>query len=214
MSITAEEIKREKKTLPFGWGRFGKTLERLEEISEPDESLLASCAALNPQYQQTGRFVPGTALSAIHEVMKTTNVVLACTDKRLIGIGTNVAGGPREHFSHASRIGTVETVFQNSPFWRPGCAPEPAQSFQNASGCGAKKVPLGHGADRGRQRVPARRIRIPTHAHARQLPDLREVLDRHFSDTDPTHLDANHLRRVLGSTHGQAGHPRPPDVAD
>jgi hypothetical protein len=213
MSITAEEIKREKKTLPFGWGRFGQTLERLEEISEPDESLLASCVALNPQYQQTDRFVPGTALSAIHEVMKTTNVVLACTDKRLIGIGTNVAGGPGR-ISHT----------------RAGSAPSRRSSrIRHSGGRGARRsrseLPecewlwrqegsLGRGADRGRQRVPARRIRIPTHAHARQLPDLREVLDRHFSDTAPTHLDANHLRRVLGSTHGQAGHPRPPDVAD
>src|SRR5205807_1841017 len=43
--------------------------------------------------------------------------------------------------AHASRIGTVETVLQNSPFWSPGCAPAPAESFQDASGCGAKKVP-------------------------------------------------------------------------
>jgi hypothetical protein len=99
MAITSEEIAREKKTLPFGWGRFGKTLDHLAEISEQDESLLASCVALNPEYHQTGRFVPGTALSAVHEVMKTTNIVLACTNQRLIGIGTNVAGGPRNHFS-------------------------------------------------------------------------------------------------------------------
>jgi hypothetical protein len=99
MAITSDEIAREKKTLPFGWGRFGKTLNRLAEISEPDESLLATCVAMNPEYHQTGRFVPGTALSTITEAMKTTNIVLACTSKRLIGIGTNLAGGPRKHFS-------------------------------------------------------------------------------------------------------------------
>ena len=99
MAITSEEIEREKKTLPFGWGRFGKTLEQLAELSERDECLLASCVALNPEYQASGRFVPGTVLNAISEATKTTNIVLACTNKRLIGIGTNVAGGPRQHFS-------------------------------------------------------------------------------------------------------------------
>jgi hypothetical protein len=96
VAITAEEIEREKKSLPFGWGRFGKTLDRLAEMSRPDESLLASCAAMNPEYHQTGRYVPGTAASVASELTKSTNVVLACTNERLIMISTGVTGAPRD----------------------------------------------------------------------------------------------------------------------
>jgi hypothetical protein len=96
VAITAEEIEREKKALPFGWGRFGKALNRLAEISQPDESLLSSCVALNPEYRQSGRYVPGTALSVAHELRQATNVVLACTNERLIMITTGVAGAPRD----------------------------------------------------------------------------------------------------------------------
>ena len=46
--MTREEIEREKQTLPFGWGRFGKAYDHLAEISEPDESLLAAGVALTP----------------------------------------------------------------------------------------------------------------------------------------------------------------------
>jgi hypothetical protein len=100
MSITTEQIEREKKTLPFGWGRFGKAYNHLAEISEPDESLLASCVALNPEYQYKPRFGPGTVLStghALHELTKATNVVLACTSERLIMISTGAGGAPRDH---------------------------------------------------------------------------------------------------------------------
>jgi len=102
VAITAEEIEREKKTLPFGWGRFGKALDQLAEISEPNESLLASCVALNPEYHYKPRFVAGTALSAghaLHELTKSTNVVLACTTERLIMIRTGGGGAPRDHVS-------------------------------------------------------------------------------------------------------------------
>src|SRR5262249_48663341 len=91
---------REKHTLPFGWGRFGKSIDHLAEISEPDESLVATCVALNPSYQYNQKFVPGTSLGAahaLHELTKTTNVVLACTNQRLIVLGTSGVGGPREH---------------------------------------------------------------------------------------------------------------------
>jgi hypothetical protein len=99
VAISNEEIEREKKTLPFGWGRFGKALDQLAEISEPNESLLASCVALNPEYKQGGRFVPGTLLSAASELQKSTNVVLACTNERVIMISTGVTGAPRNHIS-------------------------------------------------------------------------------------------------------------------
>jgi PH (Pleckstrin Homology) domain-containing protein len=99
MAITREEIEREKKTLPFGWGRFGKAYDQLSEISEPDESLLAASVALSPEYHQGGRFVPGTVASAVSELRKTTNVLVACTDQRLIMLSTGVAGGARDHVS-------------------------------------------------------------------------------------------------------------------
>jgi hypothetical protein len=100
----AEEIEREKKTLPFGWGRFGKALDRLAEVSEPGESLLASCVTLNPEYQYKPRFVPGSPLStghALHELTKTVNVVLGCTNQRLIMISTGAGGAPRGENSMA-----------------------------------------------------------------------------------------------------------------
>jgi len=99
VAITREEIEREKQTLPFGWGRFGKAYDQLAEISESDESLLAAGVALNPEYRQGGRFVPGTLASAVSELRKTTNVLVACTNERLIMISTGVAGGVREHVS-------------------------------------------------------------------------------------------------------------------
>jgi hypothetical protein len=99
VTITPEEIEREKKTLPFGWGRYRKAYDQLAGISEPDESLLAAGVALNPEYHQGGRFVPGTLASAVSELRKTTNVLVACTNRRLIMISTGVAGGVREHVS-------------------------------------------------------------------------------------------------------------------
>ncbi len=102
VAITAEEIEQAKKTLPFGWGRFGKALDQLAELSEPDESLLAPCVGLNPEYQYKPKFVPGTVLGAGHalnELKKSINVVLACTNQRLILISTGGGGAPREHVS-------------------------------------------------------------------------------------------------------------------
>ncbi len=102
LAVTAEQIERAKGTLPFGWGRFGKAIDRLAEISDSNESLLALCVALNPSYQYKARFVPGTPLGALHglhELTKTMNVVLACTNERLIMIGTGGGGAPRDHVS-------------------------------------------------------------------------------------------------------------------
>jgi hypothetical protein len=96
VAITREEIEREKQALPFGWGRFGKALDRLAEVSRENESLLSSCVALNPEYRQSGRYVPGTAMSVADDLTKSTNVVLACTNERLIMISTGVGGAPRD----------------------------------------------------------------------------------------------------------------------
>ena len=109
VAITHEEIEREKKRLPFGWGRFGKAYDQLAEISESDESLLAAGVALNPEYHQGGRFVPGTLASAVYELRKTTNVLVACTNQRLIMMSTGVAGGVRDHVSISyERMAIVE----------------------------------------------------------------------------------------------------------
>jgi hypothetical protein len=99
VSITREEIEREKDTLPFGWGRFRGAYDQLADISEPDESLLSSGVALNPEYRQDARYVPGTVASAVHELRKTTNVLVACTNRRVIMVSTGVAGGVRDHVS-------------------------------------------------------------------------------------------------------------------
>jgi hypothetical protein len=102
MAITEAEIEREKQRLPRGWGRFGKTLEQLAELSEPDESLLCTCVALNPDFQHRQVGVPGGLYhlaGALHEMTKTTNVVLASTSERLIAIGTGMGGAPRDNVS-------------------------------------------------------------------------------------------------------------------
>jgi hypothetical protein len=93
MAITPEEIAREKKRLPRGWGRFGKSLDRLAEISEPDESLLSSCVGLNPTFEHKTISLAG----GIWEMTKSTNVVLAITNERLILVGTGFGGAPRDN---------------------------------------------------------------------------------------------------------------------
>jgi hypothetical protein len=101
MAITTEEIAREKGRLPRMWGRFGKSLDHLAEISEPDESLLSSCVGLNPEYKQRGTVGhDAVALALIFsETRKSTNVVLACTNKRLIVLATGMGGAPRDHYA-------------------------------------------------------------------------------------------------------------------
>ena len=101
MGVTVEEIAREKGRLPRGWGRFGKSLDHLAQISEPDESLLSSCVGLNPEYKQRGTVGhDAVAVGLIFsEATKSTNVVLACTNKRLIVLATGMGGAPRDHYA-------------------------------------------------------------------------------------------------------------------
>ena len=96
MAITSEEIEREKKRLPFGWGRFGKAIEHLAELSHPDESLLSTCVAMNPEYHHSGKYIPGSVFSVASDLMKATNVVLGCTNERVIMLSTGVGGAPRD----------------------------------------------------------------------------------------------------------------------
>lgn len=94
MGVTAADIEREKNRLPRGWGRFGKALEQLAGICEPDESLLSSCVTLNPQFRHTSVSLAGGLL----EMTDSTNVVLAATSKRVIVITTGMSGAPRQHY--------------------------------------------------------------------------------------------------------------------
>lgn len=94
MSVTIADIEREKARLPRGWGRFGKALDQLAGICEPDESLLSSCVTLNPQFRHTSSTLAGGLL----EMTESTNVVLAATSKRLIVISTGMSGAPRKHY--------------------------------------------------------------------------------------------------------------------
>lgn len=93
VGVTAQDIERERDRLPLGWGRFGKALEQLARICEPDESLLSSCVTLNPQFRHTSVSLAGGLL----EMTDSTNVVLAATTKRLILISTGMGGAPRKH---------------------------------------------------------------------------------------------------------------------
>lgn len=100
MNITSEDVEREKRRLPRGWGRFGKSLEHLAELSEPDETLLSSCVGLNPEFRHRGTVGHDTvALGlAFAEMTKATNVVLGCTNRRLLVVTTGMGGAPREHY--------------------------------------------------------------------------------------------------------------------
>ena len=94
MSVTSEDIEREKARLPRGWGRFGKALDQLAELAEPDESLLSTCVTLNPQFRHTSVTLAG----GLMEMTSAMNVVLAATSKRLIVIATGMGGAPRSHY--------------------------------------------------------------------------------------------------------------------
>jgi len=95
VTITAEEISREKDRLPRGWGRFGKTLDKLAELSQADESLVSTCVALNPTFEHK----TVTLVGGLLEMTKTTNVVLAATSERLLMVGTGFGGAPRAESS-------------------------------------------------------------------------------------------------------------------
>ena len=94
VSISAEEIAREKDRLPRGWGRFGKSLDELAELSEPDESLISSCVAINPEFKHKTVTLPGGLI----EMTSATNIVLGATNKRLLLVGTGMGGAPRNHY--------------------------------------------------------------------------------------------------------------------
>src|SRR5947209_11870396 len=108
MAIDSAQIEREKGRLPFGWGRFAKALEKLPELSEPDETLLSSCIGVNPQFKIAGGLTSGgvgLAAGAVAGRMaaiataatKDTNLLLAATDRRILALATGLRGDPREH---------------------------------------------------------------------------------------------------------------------
>jgi Bacterial PH domain len=93
--ITSEQTARERGRLPRGWGRFSKAVDHLVEISDPDETLLSTCVALNPTFKH--RTV--TLAGGLIELTDATNVVIAATDQRLVVVATGAAGGPRGHYA-------------------------------------------------------------------------------------------------------------------
>ena len=90
---TSEAIKREKKRLPFGWGRFGKALDRLGELLEPGEVLEFSAIGVYSQYREQHPFGQLGAGQM--------NVLLGVTDRRLFVIGTALSGKPLDHHAIA-----------------------------------------------------------------------------------------------------------------
>jgi hypothetical protein len=82
-------------------GRFGKSLDRLAELSRAGESPLCSCVGLNPTFKhKTHVGHDAIALAgAFSELRKSTNVVLGSTNERLIVVGTGFAGAPRDDYS-------------------------------------------------------------------------------------------------------------------
>ena len=93
--VTADATVREKDRLPRGWGRFGKAIDGLVPIADPDENLLATCVGLNPTFKHRAI----SLASGPAELTKSTNVLLAATDRRLIVLATGAGGAPRTHAS-------------------------------------------------------------------------------------------------------------------
>jgi hypothetical protein len=92
---TTDEAAAAKATLPRGWGRFGKAIDRIVETAESDEPLLGVLVAINPSLKQDPLLISPIA-GGIISAMKTTNVVLGATDRRIIVVSTGLTGGPRE----------------------------------------------------------------------------------------------------------------------
>jgi hypothetical protein len=80
------ELERERKRLPWGWGRFGAALERLAEVAPPGERLIVTAVGVNPDYREDHVLGPLGAGQ--------TNLLLAVTDRSLVAIGTTLAGKP------------------------------------------------------------------------------------------------------------------------
>ncbi len=98
MAIDQAQVAREKKRLPRGWGRFGRALEHLVVLGEPDESLLSSCIGVNPDFKIGRGFVtPSSPAALVVAAFKDTNLLLAATDKRIIALATGLRGDAREH---------------------------------------------------------------------------------------------------------------------
>jgi hypothetical protein len=75
-------LEREKNLLPFGWGRFAKSLQKLPDLLDPQEHLLATCVGLNPTFEHRSITLAG----GLRELTKSTNLLL-------LGAG----GAPRDH---------------------------------------------------------------------------------------------------------------------
>ena len=93
--ITLQQTAEQKDRLPMGWGRFGKAIDHLVGVSQPNEQLLAACVTLNPTFVHRTISLPG----GLYELTKSTNVVLGATNERLIIVATGVGGGPASHES-------------------------------------------------------------------------------------------------------------------
>ena len=88
--ITQQQAAEQKDRLPTGWGRFGKAIDHLIQVSQPDEELLAACVTLNPTFVHRSITLAG----AVYELTKSMNVVLAATNHRLIIVATGAGGSP------------------------------------------------------------------------------------------------------------------------
>lgn len=91
--MDAAAVAREKDLLPLGWGRFGKSIEKLLELLDPEEELLAACVGLNPSFEHRSITLAG----GLRELTKSINLVLAATDRRLLLLATGAGGSPRDH---------------------------------------------------------------------------------------------------------------------
>jgi hypothetical protein len=103
--MDAAALERQKDLLPFGWGRFAKAIDQIGELA-PEEELLASCVGLNPSFEHRSITLAG----GLRELTKSTNLVLAATDRRLLLIATSAGGSPRDTSELAYAGMAIEAV--------------------------------------------------------------------------------------------------------
>jgi hypothetical protein len=104
--MDATAVERERDLLPLGWGRFGKSLEKLPELLGAEEELLATCVGVNPSFEHRSITLAG----GLRELTKSTNLLLAATDRRLLLVATSAGGSPRDHSELAYDGMTLDEV--------------------------------------------------------------------------------------------------------
>lgn len=94
---TNQELDIQKKRLPRGWGRVGKSIDALAGLLAPTAIISHDVRRVYPDYNRMpfDFFAPAPAVKAA----KQTNVLLALTSQRVIAVATSLLGQPLGNLS-------------------------------------------------------------------------------------------------------------------